>query len=102
MTDYAECPWCHVSSSVTDRVLDRKCHHAIMTYGEGSTFKGDVGTIIRFSTPDRLENKDILCVIRSTMTDERFLKSIEVMDIETVEEIEIKLAHRKAELQFNA
>ena len=102
MTDYAECPWCNISSSVTDKVLDRKCRHAYTTHLQIPAPDQLGGTVIRFATEDRMHAKNVLCTVRSTMTDERFLKSIEVMDIETVEEIEIKLAHRKAELQFNA
>lgn len=99
MTDYANCPWCNVTSTVTDKVLNRKCHHAIMTYNEGSTFQSrDTGTIIRFSTPDRLENKDVRCVVRAVMTDKRFHTAIEAMDLDMIDEIERKLAHRRAEL----
>lgn len=102
MTDFAECPWCHVSSSVTDKVLDRKCRHAYTTHVQISTRVSDGGTVVRFATDDRMVTKDVMCAVRSTMTDERFFKAIATMDMETVEEIEGKLAHRKAELQFNA
>ena len=98
MTDYASCPWCKTTSMVTAKVLDRKCQHAITTHVQIPTTGSVGGTVIRFGTPDRMEFKNVLCAVRSVMTDERFFKAIEVMDLDTVAEIQRKLDNRRAEL----
>lgn len=100
MTDYAECPVCHISSSVTDKVLDRKCRHAVMTHVQLPVGDAPGGTVVKFATDDRMMVENVLCSVRATMTDERFFKAIEEMDLETIADIEGKLAHRKAELEF--
>lgn len=98
MTDYASCPWCNKTSMVTDKVLDRKCEHAHTTHQQLRTATSDGGTVVRFGTPDRMEFKNVLCAVRSVMTDKRFFKAIEVMDLDTVAEIQRRLDNRRAEL----
>jgi len=100
MTDYASCPWCNVTSMVTDKVLDRKCEHAVTTHVQIRTATQDGGTMVRFATPDRMEFKTVMCAVRSVMTDKRFFKAIEVMDLNVVEEIQRKLDNRRAELEL--
>jgi len=98
MTDYAACPWCNVTSMVTDKVLDRKCEHAVTTHVRIPTKMADGGTVVRFSTPDRMDNKDILCAVRAVMTDDRFFTAIDVMDVDTLDSIERRVLHRRAVL----
>lgn len=98
MTDYAACPWCNVTSMVTDKVLDRKCKHAHTTHVQIPTAGDPGGTIVRFSTPDHMEYKNVLCAVRAVMTDERFFTAIDVMDVDTLDAIERRLAHRRAVL----
>ncbi len=98
MTDYAACPWCNVTSMVTEKVLDRKCEHALTTHVRIPTSNIDGGTVVRFTTPDRMENKDVLCAVRAVMTDKRFFTAIDAMDLNTLDEIERKLAVRRAVL----
>ncbi len=98
MTDYASCPWCNVTSTVTDKVLDRKCEHAVTTHVQIATEVTLGGTIVQFGTPDRIEFKNVLCAVRAVMTDERFMTAIGVMDLDTLDVIERKLNHRRAEL----
>lgn len=100
MTDYASCPWCNVTSMVNNKVLDRKCEHAVTTHIQIRTSNQQGGTIVRFATPDRMEFKNVTCVVRSVMTDERFFKAIKVMDLDVVEEIQRKLDNRRAELEL--
>ena len=98
MTDYASCPWCNVTSTVTAKVLDRKCEHAVTTHIQLPTSVEVGGTIVRFATADRMEFKNVVCAVRSVMTDERFMTAIGVMSLDTIDVIERKLNHRRAEL----
>ena len=100
MTDYASCPWCNVTSMVTKTGLDRKCEHAVASHKQIRTATQQGGTVVRFATPDRMEFKNVVCAVRSVMTDERFFKAIEVMDLNVVEEIQRKLDNRRAELEL--
>lgn len=100
MTSYACCPWCNVTSMVTDKVLDRKCEHAVTTHKQIPMTDSMGGTIVRFATPDHMEFKDIMCAVRKVMTDDRFFKAIEVMDLNVVEDIQRKLDNRRAELEL--
>ena len=98
MTDYAACPWCQKTSMVTAKVLDRKCEHARTTHVQLPVGDQLGGTVVRFSTPDQMEFKNVLCAVRSVMTDKRFFTAIDAMDLDMVDEIERKLAHRRAVL----
>ena len=98
MTDYAACPWCQKTSMVTDKVLDRKCEHARTTHEQIAVGDLSGGTVVRFSTPDHMEYKNVLCAVRSVMTDERFFTAIDVMDVDTLDSIERRLANRRAVL----
>lgn len=98
MTDYAACPWCNVTSMVTAKVLDRKCEHARTTHVQLPVGGMVGGTVVRFSTPDQMEFKNVQCAVRAVMTDERFFTAIDVMDADTLDSIERRLAHRRAVL----